>query len=228
MSRIILKSHAVLGAAILTAIFSAACSDATGPSNGKPVAPTSETSAPRPSGGPGRGTDSTSKAADLKPSLLVQTGSQISGLPGSPTAPGSVWFPVPAVGVTVIGTSRVVNVSGIRVYDVPGNYGTWATAARADVYLWRWNGSSWGSAPYMTGTSPTGGIFPNKFVDLPTVSLYPRTAGHYAVTVRITWTTTAYWGPSWFAASRDFWFNSASDYFALGGATVYPGCVVIQ
>ena len=225
------KSHAVLSAATLTAIFSAACTDATGPSNGKPVGPTSETNAPRPSGGPSRGTDSTRKAVDQKPSAIAPKPSwlvQTNSVTGPQTAPGSYWFSPPSVVVSATSTARIITVGGIRAYEVPNDYNLWATAARADVYLWRWNGSSYGTTPYMTASSFTGRIAPNKFVDLSSVAFYPPTGGHYTVTVRITWTNVDMTGVNRFLASRDFWFNSASDYLAVGRATAYAGCVVLQ
>jgi hypothetical protein len=217
--------------ALLTAgLLATACTDSTAPTDGglgagssKPQLPSGPGSAPAGTRATQQDTsagsrDTTVASVAVKPSLVVQTSSwskpEFSG-------PGVVTMPQ-RNGVTAMaaGFLRSASVTGIRVYDMPGTYGGIETIAVADVSVWRWNGTSWGAAPYASGRVsariPQSSYY--NSVVLPTATVPLSKSGYYHVTVKVTWVM---YGAV--LAYKTFSFNSASDYFPFGDAVPGPG-----
>jgi len=156
--------------------------------------------------------------------FLVQTGVKSTALFGKP---GSVTFYSPTVSAITY-PKRSVTVNNIQVTDVPSLWGSVQTYACLEVFVWKWNGSSWGTRPVATNAAETPiyryALSPTGMVTLPALGVDLGSAGSYAVTARITWHADA----TGFLGSRDFSFNAASDFRAYSGVTVGPGWITMK
>jgi|SRR5688572_5624148 len=142
------------------------------------------------------------------------------------TGPGNVRIAQPsAVGFSFGPTARSLSVQGIRVFDIPGPdspYALTPESAKADVYVYRWNGTSWGTLPYTSGSTVRSRISRlntyNNSVVLEALSLPIWHAGYYRVAVRISWFS------NWYTliGQRDVLYDSKPDYGAIIG-NVVPG-----
>jgi hypothetical protein len=125
------------------------------------------------------------------------------------------------------GLPKSLSVSGIRVYDLSQSSARMGTIAVADVQVWWRNGggpwSRYGGYRRVASHMPNN-LMINNSVVLPDLTVPVLYSGfNYRVTVVISW---------WMYGVRQGYskldFNSASDYWAMGNAQVFPGCVLIR
>jgi hypothetical protein len=221
MSFIACRTRAVLKAAVLTALASTACTDATGPTaaGSAPVrAADSSTSSPTlPREGGDQAVPTTPKT-----SFLVSTGVHIYSSAYANQVPGRVTYSPPSVVGGAMG-SKTISVGSITIGDLPNTLRSVQTSARTDFYLWRYNGSSWVKVGTRTATS----MFPwnvKGSLATPVVTFSSLATGYYAVTFNITWLLTWYDDP---VLTQSFSFNSASDYYGWFGAKAGPGWIYL-